>query len=120
MAGPSPFGPGNFWAIESVCLEDFAKGNFQRRRARQRVQNKQKNASQKKSGAHTAVTSGAVNLDSYVPMTATTLTDCHPYYQLGRYDIRNVHLIPIAMSPLDVQCQDSDEKALDQQGMIPI
>ena len=71
---------------------------------------------QKKSGAHTAVTSGVVNLDSYVPMTATTLTDCDPYHQLGRYDIRNVHPIPIAMAPLELQCQDSDEKALDQQG----
>ncbi|XP_077988598.1 forkhead box protein E1-like [Glandiceps talaboti] len=80
--GRSENGKGNYWSIHPACVDDFAKGDFRRRRARRRVRKCHREEELR--------TMGSVYGHGYIPMTPPD-----PYYAMSAYNA----FVPMSYPP---------------------
>ncbi|VDI15905.1 Hypothetical predicted protein [Mytilus galloprovincialis] len=96
--GRSDKGKGNYWSIRSVCLEDFAKGDYRRRNTRRRARK-----TSVKAADYPSYEFCTRNSYEYVPMTLSQTGFC-PYYVKGSLTHTNPqnqhHNQLISQSPL--------------------
>ena len=80
-SGRAPSGRGFYWAIHPACLEDFKRGDFNRRQARSRAQTNYRLLEEFRRRAHVACISShaAAQQDYYVRMSSTPTRQVHSY-----------------------------------------
>ena len=80
-SGRAPSGRGFYWAIHPACLEDFKRGDFNRRQARSRAQTNYRLLEEFRRRAHVACSSShaAAQQDYYVRMSSTPTRQVHSY-----------------------------------------
>lgn len=113
-AGRSENGKGNYWAIHPANLEDFANGDFRRRRARRRVR---RSNSLKFGGSSSAYFRGLGSFSTHSPFYPYRTDDCrmHPSLtyirptkkRLAIDSIMGSYDLPYLYSPVSVRSYPS-------------